>query len=144
MLPCRVEVVQNLNCDEMTGTSMDGIARVLHSFMSEVVLVVTLAFRLLRLFKSATRPKRMCMRSCTAHAHCTDRHSPLTGAAGSIRRVGYVWLQALVCMLIYTALLMPAFLRVGWFYFTSPQVRRCQTAPQTDTLPDRATPRPKP
>ena len=39
-------------------TSMDGIARVLRSFMSEVVLVLTLAFRLLRLFKSATRPRR--------------------------------------------------------------------------------------
>jgi len=57
------------------------------------------------------------------------RPPPLTGEA-SIRRVGYVWLKALVCMLIYTALLMPAFLRVGWFYFTSPQVRRSQTPPQ--------------
>jgi len=41
---------------------MGGIARtvprVLRSFMSEVVLIVTLAFKLLLLFKSATRPKR--------------------------------------------------------------------------------------
>lgn len=47
-------------------TSMDGIARVLRSFMSEVVLVLTLAFRLLRLFKSATRPRR-CVRVAAPH-----------------------------------------------------------------------------
>ena len=47
---------------------------------------------------------------------------------GDGTRVGYMWISKLLCMLVYIAVLSPAFLRVCWFYFTSPQVRRCGCA----------------